>query len=140
MKKLLKISTLFLFFGVMYWNCTALSESDKVVEEFYNGIKTQKYDKIVSMLDTAAIAINPPSDWTNMFSDNQTKLGNLKNFSKTSFKTTINDGVSKTVMDYTVEYEKNTTYERFIIVERSGIYKILSWEFNTDKSSLETGK
>jgi hypothetical protein len=140
MKKLFKFSALIFAVAVMFWGCKALSESDKVVKEFYDDIKAEKYDAFVSLLDTAALTANPAKEWTELASGTVAKIGKLKSYSQTSFNTSIKDGVTKTVLDYTVQYENNTTYDRIVVVKRGTAYKILRWEFNTDKSKLEDVK
>jgi hypothetical protein len=140
MKKSLKISVFFAAVSILLLSCEAVSESDKVIQEFYENIKLQQYDKIPELLDSEALAANPANEWIDMITQIISKTGKLKTYSRTSFNTSINNGISKTVEDYTVEYENKTLYDRIVVVQKEGKYKILHWQFNEDKSKLEEVK
>jgi|GEM_PF-2817714 hypothetical protein len=137
MRTRLKISILIVVLSTVFYGCESLSESDKVVKQFYENIKTEQYDKIPELLDEQAIVANPAEEWKDMIKNLVVSVGKLKTYSRTSFNTSIKNGVTKTVEDYTVEYENKTLYDRIVVIKTGEKYKILHWQFNSDKSKLD---
>ena len=52
------------------------------------------------------------------------------------FNTNYNNGTTTVKLNYTCDYEKFTLYEHFVMVKRGNLFKVMFYEYNTNKSLL----
>lgn len=130
-----RTSIFFMIFAVFvaFSSCESLEGSTKIAEKFYASIKVQDYETVVSMVNEKAFTITPREKWISGLKKLYQVTGKLKSYTKTGFNTKTNNGTSRTVLKYTVKYEKITFYEKLTIVNNGDDYKIEFYEYNDKK-------
>ena len=140
MKKLLfPVIIPILFIATTFSSCGIgedASEAQAYVEEFYGYLSEKEYDKALDMVDEDSKKITPEEEWLKILSQKE-NLGKFNGYEKgMGFNTHYNNGVTTVVLSYTCTYEEMKVYEKFTMVKRGDIYKIMSYEYNTDKNML----
>jgi len=140
MKKLLfPVILPMLFIATTFSSCGIgedSAEAQTFVEEFYGYLSEKDYDKAMSMVDEDSKKITPQDEWLKILTQKES-LGKFNGYEKSmGFNTHYNNGVTTVELNYTCNYEKMEVYEKFTMVKRGDVYKIMSYEYNTDKSKL----
>lgn len=145
MKNLLKIKPLsILFVAFMTFSissCGLKAEADeagKYVEDFYKKMKDNDYEAMLEMVDEEGLKASTEDQWLAVFKQKEA-LGEFEGYDEgLGWHTSINNGVTKVQVDYTTHYaDFENVYERFVLVKRGEEFKILSYQYNENKSSLQ---
>ncbi|MDX2361507.1 MAG: hypothetical protein QNK23_11925 [Crocinitomicaceae bacterium] len=136
MKKFILPIIALTFVSILFTSCGQAAKAEKTVEQFYDMLKSEDYSKTESLLDEDALAINPIEDWVTLL-ENKESLGTLESFTKDmGFNTSIHDGITEVVISYTCDYSGTSVYEQFKLVDRGSGFKIYTYEYNLNESSL----
>jgi len=112
-------------------------EAEKYVDEWYDNLKAKDYDALMAMVDEEGLEANSEEEWRTVLQQKEA-LGEIKSIEKdVGFSANSSDDVTTVTLDYTVEYDLVTIYERIKMVKRGEEYKVLSYQYNEDKSRLE---
>lgn len=122
-------------------SCALKEEADEAkltVEKFYQKMKENDYEAIVDMIDEEGLAANTKEEWIAVIKQKE-DLGDFKGYDEgIGWHTSINNGITKVQVDYTTHYDLlENVYERFVLVKRENKFKVLSYQFNEDKSDLQ---
>jgi len=140
MKKLLfPVILPMLFITLAFSGCGFTEDASKAqtyVDDFYSYLSEKDYDKAMDMVDEDSKKITPEDEWLKILTQKE-NLGKFIGYEKDmGFNTHYNNGVTTVVLNYTCKYEEMDVYEKFTMVKRGDVYKIMSYEYNTDKSLL----
>ena len=140
MKKLLSTLVFHLLILTITLNSCGIGEQTKaaeiVAEKFYKNLSEKDYDKAMSLIDEESFEISTKEEWLAIITNKESSdkfLGYTKGI---GFNINTKNGITTVKLDYTCNYENRTIYERLKMVKRGNSYKIMSYEYNTDKGKL----
>lgn len=144
MKKfnLKRLPVAFLILGsISISSCALKEEADEAkvtVEKFYQKMNDKNYDALAEMIDEEGLAANTKEEWISVIKQKES-LGDFKGYDEgIGWHTSIDNGITKVEVDFTTHYELlNDLYERFVLIKRGDEFKVLSYQFNEDKSKLQ---
>lgn len=129
---LILTATVILFFS----SCESVGKSDEMAEKFYQNLKTKNYEAIPAMIDETALETHPADVWIDLLESKDQYWGKFIDYKRTAFSTKTEDNQTITGLDFTVEHENGTVYERLKFVERNGQMKIYSYQYNAVADEL----
>jgi hypothetical protein len=140
MKKLLiPVIFSFLFLALIFTSCSigeTSVEAQSIAEEFYGYLSDKNYDKAMELVDEESKTATAEGQWLMVLSQKE-GYGKFLGFEKDiGFNTNYNNGTTTVKLNYKCDYEKFTLYERFVMVKRGNLFKIMFYEYNTNKSNL----
>ncbi|MDG2228417.1 MAG: hypothetical protein P8L20_11845 [Flavobacteriales bacterium] len=140
MKKLLSTIVFPLMILTSALNSCGIGEQTKaaesVAEKFYKNLSEKDYDKAMSLIDEESFEISTKEEWLAVIT-NKESSGKFLGYKKDiGFNIKTKNRITKVKLDYICNYEHHTLYERLIMVKRGEFYKIMSYEYNTDKDKL----
>ena len=140
MKKLLiPVIFSFLFLAIIFSSCSigeTSAEAQSIAEEFYGYLSDKNYQKAMDLVDEESKTAAASDEWLAVLSQKE-EYGKFLGFEKDiGFNTNYNNGTTTVKLNYTCDYEKLTLYERFVMVKRGNLFKIMFYEYNTNKSDL----
>ena len=125
-----------LFVTLLAVSCDSTNDASEYGKEFHEYFKVKDYDGMANMISEKGLSANPKEDWIGVFEGVNEQFGDLKSYTKTGFNTSINDGITKVTLNYTIKFESETLYEQIEFIKEGEEYKIQFYEFNIDKSEL----
>jgi hypothetical protein len=140
MKKLLiPVICSFLFLAIIFSSCSigeTSAEAQSIAEEFYGYLSDKNYDKAMELVDEESKTATDGDQWLMVLSQKE-GYGKFLGFEKDiGFNTNYNNGTTTVKLNYTCDYEKFTLYEHFVMVKRGNLFKVMFYEYNTNKSLL----
>jgi len=140
MKKLLiTVICSFLFLAIIFSSCSigeTSAEAQSIAEEFYGYLSDKNYDKAMELVDEESKTATDGDQWLMVLSQKE-GYGKFLGFEKDiGFNTNYNNGTTTVKLNYTCDYEKFTLYEHFVMVKRGNLFKVMFYEYNTNKSLL----
>ena len=140
MKKLLiPVIFSFLFLAIIFSSCSigeTSAEAQSIAEEFYGYLSDKNYDKAMELVDEESKTATDGDQWLMVLSQKE-GYGKFLGFKKDiGFNTNYNNGTTTVKLNYTCDYEKFTLYEHFVMVKRGNLFKVMFYEYNTNKSLL----
>ncbi|MBL7897550.1 MAG: hypothetical protein JNJ99_03360 [Crocinitomicaceae bacterium] len=113
--------------------------AEETADEFHKKLDAGEYDYIVeNLIDEEILNQTGPEVWYNMFDQIEALWGKAKERKQDfGFKSNMNNGVTTVQLDYVVEFEGYTVYERMFLVDRGKGSKISGVFMNEDKATLE---
>jgi len=140
MKKLLiPVICSFLFLAIIFSSCSigeTSAEAQSIAEEFYGYLSDKNYDKAMELVDEESKTATDGDQWLMVLSQKE-GYGKFLGFEKDiGFNTNYNNGSTTVKLNYTCDYEKFTLYEHFVMVKRGNLFKVMFYEYNTNKSLL----
>ena len=140
MKKILSTAVFPLLMLAATLNSCGIEEQNKaaesVAEKFYKNLSDKDYEKAMSLIDEESFEISTKEEWLAVIT-NKESLGKFLGYKKDiGFNINTKNGITTVKLDYTCNYEHHTLYERLIMVKRGEFYKIMFYEYNTDKDKL----
>ena len=140
MKKLLSTLVFHLLILTITLNSCGIGEQTKaaeiVAEKFYKNLSEKDYDKAMSLIDEESFEISTRKEWLAIITHKESS-GKFLGYTKgIGFNINSKNGITTVKLDYTCNYENRTIYERLKMVKRGNSYKIMSYEYNTDKGKL----
>jgi hypothetical protein len=140
MKNLLSAIAFALLILLTSLNSCGIGEQNKaaelVAEEFYKTLSDKNYDKAMSLIDEESFEISTKEEWLAVITKKESS-GKFLGYKKDSgFNINKKNGITTVKLLYTCNYENHTIYERLIMVKRGESYKIMAYEYNTDKGKL----
>jgi len=122
---------------ILLTNCGSISESDKVGNDFYEIIKSKKYEKIEPLLHPEALTATPIEFWIQGLQENNKNMGDLLVYKRTGFSTNTTNGITTATLKYDVTYVNGTLFEKIDFINyNNNQYKISHYQFNEDKNKL----
>ena len=110
--------------------------AESVAEKFYKNLSEKDYDKAMSLIDEESFEISTKEEWLAVLT-NKESSGKFLGYKKDiGFNIKTKNGITTVKLDYICNYEHRTLYERLIMVKRGESYKIISYQYNTDKGKL----
>jgi len=116
--------------------CDATKDATSTGEEFHELLMAGDYDALIEMISKEGLKASPEEDWTNLFM--QINEFGVESYKKTSFRTNIDNGVTKVFLYYTIELERkdDSYYEELVFIKKGADFKLLSYSINKDESKL----
>lgn len=124
----------FAFFFAM---CGSVNKSENAADEFYRLVKEKDYDALVELIDENALENHPSNVWTDLLKAKEEYWGDYISHKRTAFSANTENGQTTTQLDFTVEHQKGTLYERLKFVQRDDKMKIFDYQYNSVKSDLD---
>jgi len=142
----MKYSKLFIFFSIIALgslsSCESVDEAQLVADKFYEAFNTQDQATMETLLDQeAVIDAGIKDDFYKVFDQHWQAFGKVTSHSRYSFATNTNNGVSTVRLNFNCETENGTAvYEKLRFVKRDTVYKIIEYEYNTDKAKIDVSE
>jgi hypothetical protein len=130
------LATIFIF-SVLITSCESVGQADDVAANFYEQVENKNYAGITELIDEEALKSHPAEVWTDLLKAKEGHWGDFISYKRTAFSTKTENGQTSTVLDFTVEHEKGTVYERIKFVKRNDKMKIYNYQFNPSAAELE---
>jgi hypothetical protein len=123
---------------VLITSC-GVGPAEETADEFHKKLDAGEYDYIVdNLIDKETLDQTGEEVWYNMFDQIEALWGKAKERKQDfGFKSNIINGVTSVQLDYVVEFEGYTVYERMFLVDRGQGSKISGVFMNENKATLE---
>lgn len=136
--KRIYLITFGLVFGIAIsgFFCSSVSQTGQQGDRFYSLLQQGEYDMITELLDDEAVKEHPKEEWIDLLKSRDQYWGKLVNYKNTGFHTETIDGLTITKLNYTVENTNGIAYEKIELIKREQEYKILAYEFGSERKLL----
>jgi len=120
-------------------SCDSVNEAQLVSDSFFTAYNNEDQAVMDTLFDKELIVdAGMKDDFYKVFDQHWKTFGKITSHSRYSFLTKTNNGLSTVELSYNCETEKGSdVYEKLIFVKRVEGYKIISYEYNVDKSEIE---
>ena len=139
MKQIKVIGILLILGLVSFTSCESVDGAQKVADNFFQAFNNQDEKAMETILDQEFIIdAGIKDDFYDVFDQHASALGNIKEYERYAFSTNINNGVTTVTLKFKCETDKkNPVYEKLKFVQRGEDYKVIAFQYNTDKSAID---
>jgi len=135
-----KLFGLLLILGLIsFSSCESVEGAQKVADKFFQAFNNQDEKAMENILDQElVIDAGIKDDFYDVFDQHASSLGNITKHKRYAFSTNMNNGLTTVILKFNCETEKRkSVYEKLKFVQRDDNYKVIAFEFNTDKSIID---
>lgn len=135
-----RIAFIFLFsagFAVWFGACQSVSDAQKTADIFFEALKTENYDKAYSMFDSSIIEQHGKEKLMGLLQKHNNNWPGIQSYSKYSFNTSTNNGITKVSLKFKVETSKGLVFENLEFIKRGNEYKIYGFFFSPDQADID---
>jgi len=105
-------------------SCDAVEGASQTGNEFYNKIKSQKFEEILELLTEEATVQTSKKEWVQTLKSINNERGKIESFSKVAFSSEIKNEIIITTLTYNVIYRNGIFKEKIIFYKKDKQYKI----------------
>ncbi len=138
--KQIKLFGILLILGfVSFTSCESVDGAQKVADSFFKAFNNQDEKAMETILDQEfVIDAGIKDDFYDVFDQHASSLGNIKKYDRYAFSANTNNGVTTVTLKFKCETDKRTpVYEKLKFIQRGDDYKVIAFQFNTDKSEID---
>ena len=130
------LATIFIF-SVFLTSCESVGQADDVAAKFYEKVENKAYTEVTDLVDDEALKNHPAQVWTDLLEAKEEYWGDFISYKRTAFSTKTENGQTTTTLDFNVEHENGTVYERIKFIKRNDKMKIYNYQYNASSDELE---
>lgn len=130
------IAAIFVFL-VFSPSCESVGQADDVAAKFYEKVESKNYTEVAALVDEESLKNHPAEVWTDLLEAKEEYWGDFVSYKRTAFSTKTENGQTTTTLDFTVEHENGTVYERLKFIKRNDKVKIYNYQYNASADELE---
>ena len=132
-----KITVFFMIFtACIFSSCGAVKNCDEIGGEFYNFIKTERFEGVTELVDSEAFKVTPEEMWIENLEKKRHDAGQLLNVRRIDFETLTSDRVTRVGIWYKAVYTRAELFEKLEFIEREDGYKITFYQFDVDSLAV----
>jgi hypothetical protein len=137
--KIFKITLIFLVSALLFSSCESVEEAQEAADEFFYAYNNQDETKMESLLDKEGVLdAGIKGEFYNVFDMQWQNFGKVTSYERYSFETKTNNGLTTVLLRFKGETEKaGELFMKLLFVKRSDGYKIIVYEYNTNKDVID---
>jgi hypothetical protein len=137
--KLTTLSFIFLLASITFFSCQSVDEAGAVADQFFEAYNNQDEATMESILDKESVLdAGIKDEFYNVFDKQWQGFGKVESYKRYSFQTKTNNGITTVVLRFSADTEKGgELFIKLMFVKRSDGYKVIVYEYNTDKSIID---
>ena len=123
-----------LLFSILAVSCGSTMDAVEEGKKFHEAYNAGEFQMLANMSYNS----EKVEDALGFYQVMNETYGDFKSFKKTGFHSSINNGITKVVLNYTVEFEnfEGKFYEQISFIKDGEVVKISGYNINKDKSKL----